>query len=176
VPRSHRFYADIAWLAGEGVTTGNADGSFAPKAPVTREAMAAFLYRYAGSPEFSVPARSPFSDVPTSHRFYREIAWLAQSGITTGNADGSFAPKASVTREAMAAFLYRYAGSPKFAVPGKAPFTDVSAGSRFAKQIAWLSKSGITTGNADGSFAPKASVTREAMAAFLHRYDNRIGN
>jgi hypothetical protein len=176
VPRSHRFYADIAWLAGEGVTTGNADGSFAPKAPVTREAMAAFLYRYAGSPEFSVPTRSPFSDVPTSHRFYREIAWLAQSGITTGNADGSFAPKASVTREAMAAFLYRYAGSPKFAVPGKAPFTDVSAGSRFAKQIAWLSKSGITTGNADGSFAPKASVTREAMAAFLHRYDNRIGN
>jgi hypothetical protein len=39
-----------------------------------------------------------------------------------------------------------------------------------------LAQSGITTGNADGSFAPKASVTREAMAAFLHRYDNRIGN
>ncbi|WP_449283711.1 S-layer homology domain-containing protein, partial [Leucobacter sp.] len=43
VPRSHRFYGDISWLAGEGITTGNADGSFAPKRAVTREAMAAFL-------------------------------------------------------------------------------------------------------------------------------------
>ncbi|MFT4232480.1 MAG: S-layer homology domain-containing protein [Leucobacter sp.] len=57
--------------------------------------------------EGSADARS-FTDVPASHRFFADISWLAERGITTGNADGSFAPKRAVTREAMAAFLHRY--------------------------------------------------------------------
>ena len=70
--------------------------------------MAAFLYRFAGAPTFSPPTRSPFSDVTRSRQFYKEITWLRSTGITTGYANGTFRPGAAVTREAMAAFLYRY--------------------------------------------------------------------
>ena len=70
--------------------------------------MAAFLHRYAGVTDYTAPATSPFSDVPTGHPFYTEIAWLAEQGITTGFPDGTFRPGQSITREAMAAFLYRF--------------------------------------------------------------------
>ncbi|QIK63078.1 hypothetical protein G7068_07605 [Leucobacter viscericola] len=107
VPKSQRFYTYIMWMSSEKITTGNADGTFKPKDAVSREAMAAFLYRYAGSPTFT-PTAAPFSDVPKTHKFYKQIAWLKSVGITTGNADGTFGPSNAVSREAMAAFLYRY--------------------------------------------------------------------
>src|SRR5665811_2575311 len=88
---------------------------------VRREAMAAFLYRFAGSPAFTPPATSPFVDVATSASFYKEIAWLSAQGISTGTdmGDGTFQfrPAESVSREAMAAFLYRFKGSPAFTAP-----------------------------------------------------------
>ena len=175
VPKSHKFYADITWLASEGITKGNPDGSFAPKSAVSRQAMAAFMYRAAGSPKFTAPARAQFKDVPKSHRYYKEISWLASEGITKGNPDGTFAPNKPVSRQAMAAFLYRFAGKPKTAVPTKAVFTDVKKNAKYAKEIAWLSKSGITKGHPDGSFAPNSAVSRQAMAAFLHRFDTKFG-
>lgn len=107
VPVAHPFHGEIAWLAATGVTTGHADGSFGTGRAVSRAAMAAFLHRYAGSPEVAVPARSPFSDVATTDPFYREIVWLAQSGITTGYPDGTFRPSRPVKRDSMAAFLHR---------------------------------------------------------------------
>src|SRR5665811_1178110 len=104
------FFADIQWLYDQGISTGSVqpDGSvlFQPAAPVRREAMAAFLYRFAGSPAFTPPATSPFVDVPTSYVFYKEIAWLADQGISTGTAMGDgtfqFRPAEPVSREAMA--------------------------------------------------------------------------
>ncbi len=69
----------------------------------------------------------------------------------------------------MAAFLYRYAGSPETPAPTAAPFTDVPARSQFAREIAWLQAEGISTGWPDGSYQPLAPIRRDAMAAFLHR-------
>jgi hypothetical protein len=73
--------------------------------------MAAFLYRYAttlaGAPAHAAPATAPFSDVRPGDAFHREVSWAAAAGITTGYPDGSFRPGAPVSREAMAAFLYR---------------------------------------------------------------------
>jgi hypothetical protein len=75
---------------------------------VTRQADGAFLYRVAGSP--SGPFVDPgFHDVPSDHPFFVELSWLATTGITTGFPDGSFQAASSVTRQAAAAFLYRYA-------------------------------------------------------------------
>ncbi|HEX6425196.1 MAG TPA: S-layer homology domain-containing protein [Acidimicrobiales bacterium] len=109
VPASHQFYDEITWLAQTGITTGYPDGTFRPSAPITRQAMAAFFYRLEGEP--AAPGGGwpdpGFSDVPASHQFYEEIAWLAQTGITTGYPDGTFRPGAAITRQAMAAFFYR---------------------------------------------------------------------
>ncbi|WP_084104984.1 S-layer homology domain-containing protein [Demequina sp. NBRC 110056] len=170
VPLRHQFYDEIDWLSGEGITTGYADGTFRPKDDVSREAFAAFLYRLAGSPKVSTPARSPFKDVPTSAQFYKQIVWLSQEGISTGWSDGTFRPKDEITREAMAAFLYRYYGNPSTSKSSAASkFSDINRGSNFLTEISWLASSGITTGYSDGTFRPGATVTREATAAFLER-------
>ena len=163
------FCAEIKWMVDAGITTGYADGTFGPTSPVSRQAMAAFLYRAAGSPAFSPPGVSPFSDVPVDATFYKETAWLADRGIATGYGDGTFRPTDSVSRQAMAAFLYRLDGSPSFSPPGTATFGDVATDATFFSQVEWLSSVGIATGFGDGNFWPAAAVSRQAMAAFLYR-------
>lgn len=169
VRKSDQFADDIMWLASTGITTGYSDGTFRPKESVSREAFAAFLYRKAGSPKVSTPSRSPFKDVSTSHNFYKEIVWLANEGISTGWADGTFRPKEPISREAIAAFLYRFEGSPRFNAPSRSPFKDVSTRSQFYEEVTWLRTTGITTGWSDGTFRPGNAVTREATAAFFSR-------
>ncbi|EFQ82163.1 hypothetical protein HMPREF0063_12687 [Aeromicrobium marinum DSM 15272] len=113
-----------------------------------------------------------FFDVPPGPGFRNEILWLAGRGITTGYEDGSFRPSGPVLREQMAAFLYRLAGSPAVTnLPPVSPFRDVATNHVFYREIVWLSRSGITTGYADGTFRPSDPVLREQMAAFLYRYE-----
>lgn len=167
------FVADIRWLSQAGVSTGWADGTYRPLLPVARDAMAAFMYRLAGSPAYTPPARSPFRDVPTTSGFYREICWLASRGITTGYGDGTFRPADPVARAAMAAFMYRFAGRPAWSAPARSPFADVSAGAPFYAEITWLYAEGISTGWVDAAgvrtFRPGSAVARDAMAAFMNR-------
>src|SRR5690606_15122748 len=108
VPVSHQFYREVSWLAYREITGGYPDGTFGATNPVTRAAMAAFLYRLAGEPAYTPPTSPRFTDVPLSHPFYKEISWLSQTGITSGYSDGTFRGGSVVTRDAMAAFLYRY--------------------------------------------------------------------
>ncbi|MCG2801778.1 MAG: S-layer homology domain-containing protein [Cellulomonas sp.] len=165
------FYSDITWLSSSGITKPGADGKFGPGNPVQRSAMAAFLYRSAGSPTFTAPTTSGFTDVAATDAFYKEMSWLAAQGITKPGSDGKFGPAGSVSRAAMAAFLYRFAGSPAFTAPTTSPFTDVATGDAFYKEMSWLAAQGITKPGSDGKFGPAGSVSREAMAAFLHRAD-----
>jgi hypothetical protein len=111
VPTSHPFCGEIDWLVDEGVTTGFADGKYHPNDNVSRQSMAAFMYRLADSPNGPDPACTvaPFPDVATSNPFCGEIEWLVDEGVTTGFADGGYHPTDSVTRQSMAAFMYRLA-------------------------------------------------------------------
>lgn len=170
------FHAEIGWLAERGVSTGWSDGTFRPYRPVTRDAMAAFMYRLAGSPEFPLPEVSPFVDVPTTYQFYREIAWLNSAGISTGWSVGDsreFRPWNLITRDAMAAFLYRYKGSPAYSPSGVSPFADVDSAAQFSHEIRWLAAQGISTGWDAGygcrTYQPFGTVARDAMAAFMYR-------
>ncbi|WP_342372482.1 lamin tail domain-containing protein [Propioniciclava soli] len=101
-------YAAIVWAANEGVTTGWPDGTFRPTAPIDRNAMMAFLYRYSGSPDHTPPTVSPFSDLAPTDPFYAEITWAHEHDITTGWPDGTFRPYAHTHRDAMAAFFQRF--------------------------------------------------------------------
>ena len=112
---------------------------------VKRQDMAAFLYRLAGSPAFEAPAESPFSDVDASTPHYREICWLASTGISRGWDVGCSKPEFrgmdSVKRQDMAAFLYRLAGSPAFEAPAESPFSDVDASTPHYAEVCWLAGS-----------------------------------
>jgi peptidoglycan/xylan/chitin deacetylase (PgdA/CDA1 family) len=113
-----------------------------------------------------------FADVASINLFNREINWLSNNLITQGYPDGTFRPVTSISREAMAAFLYRLAGSP--AVPDTAPtFGDVTSANPFYKEIRWLASKGISTGWPDGTYRPGDPVNRDAMAAFLYRYNGK---
>jgi Tol biopolymer transport system component len=109
---NHPFFAEIEWLAATEVTGGFPDGGYHPSAPVSRQAMAAFMFRLAGEPPFGPPAEPSFGDVTTSHPFFAEIEWLAAVEVTGGFPDGGYHPAAPVTRQAMAAFLFRLADGP----------------------------------------------------------------
>ena len=179
IPASHPFAEPINWMLIQEVSTGYLDGgvrTYDPLAEVSRQAMAAFLYRAAGSPAFVPPATASFSDVPTSHFFFKQIEWMKAQGITNGNPDGTFGPNDPVTRQAMAAFLYRANGSPQFTPPVTPSFADYGAGSIFYKEVEWMKSRNITQGydNGDGtwSFHALEAVSRQAMAAFLYRVDH----
>lgn len=181
VPKSNQFYDEIDWMVDEGIATGslvNGQNYFRPKDAVSREAAAAFLYRLAGSPSVDLPATSPFPDVPAGHRFYEEIMWMSNQRITTGsliNGKRYFRPKDAVSREAMAAFLYRYADDTGYVAPASSRFVDVSKGDQFFTEISWIDDEGITTGsliNGQKYYRSKDAVSREAAAAFLYRMEH----
>jgi hypothetical protein len=168
VPTGHVFFPQVCWLSQMGITGGYPDGGFHPADPVTRQAMAAFLFRFAEAPAFTPPSTPTFADVGLNNPFRREVEWLADEEIALGYADGLFHPTDPVTRQAMATFLYRVGGAPLF-VPTGATFPDVPPTHVFYIPIEWLVANGIADGYEDGLFHPGSSVTRQAMAAFLLR-------
>ncbi|WP_163146812.1 InlB B-repeat-containing protein [Bifidobacterium ramosum] len=166
---------DINWLVGQKITTGYKDGSFRGGRSVVRQDMAAFLYRLAGSPSFNEnKARNPFVDVNRNTPHYKEILWLASTGISTGwnTPHGKeFRGMRPVVRQDMAAFLKRFAdyrkAKPKLG--NAVNFRDVNGSTPHAADIAWLARTGVTTGWKDGTFRGMNAVVRQDMAAFLHR-------
>ena len=130
-----------------------------------------FYKSWFGSPN------SAFPDVPPSSMFYKEIEWMAATGLSTGtNVNGRqlYLPKQAVTREAMAAFLYRVDGA-NFKAPKVSPFADLKPGDKFYREITWMHANGYATGTRQPSgkpmYFPKQGVSREAVAAFMYRFN-----
>ena len=126
----------------------------------------------AGKPDPEGATQS-FSDVPTSHSFYKAIQWASEQGITKGYKDGTFGVGKEVTRGQVAMFLWRYAESPAPASMEQS-FTDVPAGHSYFKAIRWAVEQGITkgyTGANAGKFGPADPCTRGQCATFLSRLD-----
>ncbi|MDR1354953.1 MAG: S-layer homology domain-containing protein [Propionibacteriaceae bacterium] len=115
VPATHTLFTRIGWLFEQGITSGyqtSAGAEYRPNNSVTRAEMATFLYRIAGAPAFSPPAKSPFVDVATNAGSYKAVAWLADQKISVdyqGKSGAEYRPNNSVTRGEMATFLYRIA-------------------------------------------------------------------
>lgn len=108
VATTDTFAGDIAWARQKGYVTGYRDGTFRPDDTITREATIAILYRVEHhGQDAAAPDTAPFPDVPTTAQFAGDIAWAKTAKISTGYGDGTFHPSAHITREAVAAFLYR---------------------------------------------------------------------
>jgi len=127
----------------------------------------------AGSPvtgTASISGTAGFPDVPSNAYYAQPVQWLVKHRYTTGVGNtGLFMPDQAVTRAQMATFLWRLAGSPK---PKSVPrFADVPSNAYYSQAVAWMRSRGITTGvGGTNSYKPNDLVTREQMAAFLHRF------
>lgn len=168
-----QFFDEIQFLLDNGIAGGFDDGTFRPLDTISRQALSAFLYRLANEGA-SAPActEAPFPDVAVDSPFCGEIAWMDETGLSTGFGDGTFRPLEPVSRGSLSAFLYRADG----AVDGPSPtcevaaFTDVPADHPFCGEITWMVDNDYATGFSDDSFRPGNPLTRQAQAAFLARY------
>jgi hypothetical protein len=155
------FEPDIAWLVAAGITNGCGEGSFCPTSPVTRAQMASFLKRAIGLPP---PGGDHFwDDLGSVHE--DDINRVAEAAITHGCGGGAYCPHNVVTRDQMASFLVRALRLPSTTTDY---FWD-DAASAHEDDINRLAAAGVTTGCGGGAYCPGGSVTREQMAAFLHR-------
>ena len=175
------FCSEIAWLYTQSITNGTtlADGTrlYKPTDAVSRQAMAAFLHRYDGNTP-STLTEPFFADVGPTHPFFDDIQWMAQTGLSTGTPQPGgkplYKPASPVSRQAMAAFLHRYEGGTPSTLD-RPFFKDVSQGAPFYEDIQWMADSGLSTGTPDPPgkplYKPTNAVSRQAMAAFLFRFD-----
>lgn len=166
VKESDYYYVAVCWAAENGITSGTSETAFSPNAPCTRGQMAAFLWRAAGGPEPSLTSCG-FIDLRKEDYYYKAVLWAVEKGITVGTSPETFSPEAPCTRGQMAAFLYRYSGSPE--PGGSQPFSDVPGSAYYSGAVKWAVQSGITCGTSKTTFSPGAPCTRGQMAAFLYR-------
>ena len=148
---------------------------FAPNAQLTRAMIVTILYRMDGSPAMS--GASDFKDVDSNKWFAKAVAWAAANGIVNGYGSGRFGPNDPVTREQLAAILYRYTAYRKASTASNgdnlASFSDLGTVSGYAlESMNWAVGAGLLKG-ANGKLDPKANATRAQVAAIIHRYLER---
>lgn len=170
-------FSDVAadaWYAGaveycveNGLMSGTSATTFAPGAAMSRAMLAAVLYREAGSPVVTGPA--DFMDVASDSWYAAPAAWAAQNGIISGYGNGLFGPNDPVTREQIAAILWRYAGSPNTEAGRDYADEDLIA-SYASAAVDWARAGGIMSGKANNRFDPKGSATRAEAAMILMNY------
>ena len=112
-----------------------------------------------------------FYDVPNDAYYFDAVKWAAENGITSGVGNGLFAPDQACTRAQIVTFLWRAAGEPE--PENECGFTDVPAGSYYAKAVAWAVENGITNGTGNSRFSPDDTCTRAQGVTFLWRAAGR---
>ena len=177
VSTSDWFYDDVAFVYEYGLFSGTDSRSFSPNASMTRAMLVTVLYRLEGEP--TVTGRSSFTDVRSGAYYEKAVIWAAANGIVTGTDSTSFSPDAKVTREQLAAILYRYAQYRKLDTDASAKlnsFTDADSVSAYASEaLGWAVSEGLING-ASGKLMPKGDATRAQVAAILHRFVKNVLN
>ena len=166
------FYNDVKYVYEKGMMAGTAADVFAPNATTTRAMIVTILYRLEGSP--AVTGTSAFADVPAGQWYTDAVNWAAANQIVKGTSATTFAPNASITREQMAAILYRYAQYKGYDVTKKADlsgYSDNGQVSAYAKDaLAWANAAKLINGVTNTTLAPQGNATRAQVSAILHRF------
>jgi len=170
------WYADaVDYASGHALMNGVGGGRFSPDATMTRAMVVTVLWRLQGSP--TAERTHSFGDVEDSAWYAQAVNWAFAHGIANGVNNSRFNPDGSITREQLAAFLYRYASycDPDLADHGALPnFPDKGTVSSYAEEaLIWACGEGFINGIKDGAMTylrPKSSATRAQVAAILMRY------
>lgn len=154
VPQNSWFASAVQYVTSNSLMNGTSTTAFSPSATMSRGMLMTVLARYAGE-----------STEGGTVWYEKGMNWAKNKGISDGSA-----PNRNITREQLAAMLYRYAGEPDGAADLSAN-TDAGSVSAYAeKAVQWCVKNGILTGKTSSTLAPKATATRAECAAMLQRF------
>ena len=175
VTGSDWFYDGVQYVSNQGIMNGVGDNLFAPNNETTRAQLVTMLYRLEGQP---AAGEAAFSDVPAGQWYTEAVAWAAANGIVNGVSDTTFAPDDPVTREQMAAILYRYAQYKGYDVTASGDlsgYTDAGAIRPYAEAaMAWANGAGLITGVSDTTLQPRGNSTRAQVATILMRFCQKV--
>lgn len=165
------YYDAVRYVYEQKLMDGTDGAAFSPDGVTSRGMVVTVLHRMEGCP---AAADAGFTDVPAGQWYSGGANWAAAVGVVGGYGDGRFGPEDGVTREQLAAILYRYCGCKGYdtSLTGAGPvFSDAGDISDYAVEaVAWAAANGILSGREDGSLAPGLSASRAEVAAVLTRF------
>lgn len=171
------FASAVDYVTGKGMMNGTADNTFSPKANTTRGMVVTVLYRLENQPSTSAAS---FTDVASGAYYANAVAWANANGIVSGYGSGKFGPNDKVTREQLAAILYRYAQYKKYDVSvgedtNILSYTDAQTITQYAiPAIQWACGAGVVTGKSGNKLDPQGNATRAEVAAMLMRFCENV--
>lgn len=171
------FASAVDYVTGKGMMNGTADNTFSPKANTTRGMVVTVLYRLENQPSTSAAS---FTDVASGAYYANAVAWANANGIVSGYGSGKFGPNDKVTREQLAAILYRYAQYKKYDVSvgedtNILSYDDAQSISSYAiPAIQWACGAGVVTGKSGSKLDSKGNATRAEVAAMLMRFCENV--
>lgn len=172
VPETMWYYDSVYYVYAHGLMNGTAATLFSPGNPTTRGMLVTILYRMEGNPQGA--GWGPFTDVTPGAYYAQPIAWAAWNGIVNGITSTTFAPDRNVTREQMAAILYRYTAWKEWDVSQQGnlfQFTDWQKVQTYARTpLAWAVASGLIQGKENQRLDPGGPATRAEVATILQRF------
>ena len=175
VRESDWFYDDVVFAYENGLFSGTSDTTFSPNTSMTRAMLVTVLYRLEGQP--AVNGRSGFSDVQYNGYYEDAVTWAADNGIVNGTSTSTFSPNVNVTREQMAAILYRYAQYKKYNTAASSSlnsFSDHTSVSGYAvASLQWSVAEKLVNGS-NGKLMPTGNASRAQVAAILHRFAENV--
>ena len=170
------FYEAVSYVYANGLMDGVSETQFAPNRNLTRGMVVTILYRLEGEPR--VTGSSGFSDVASGAWYADPVTWAAANGIVNGVSDTEFAPDTDITREQLAAILFRYAEYKGYDVSGRdslTGYTDRSSISAYALDaMRWAVDEGLITGMTATTIVPQGTATRAQCATMLMRFIENI--
>lgn len=161
------FASAVRYVTGKSLMNGKSTTAFAPNENMSRAMLATVLYRMSGE---TAEADSSFRDVSSSAYYAAAVNWASSEGIVNGTGADAFSPNASITREQLAAMLYRYAGEPSVSADLSAYTDTVDISPYASKAVEWCVAKGILSGESATRLAPQDTATRAECAAMLQRF------
>ena len=169
------YHEGVDYVIANGMMNGTGTNIFEPNATTTRGMIVTILYRLEKEP---AAGTSPFTDVDADQWYAKAVAWAAANGVVNGTSPTTFHPNDPITREQMAAILYRYASFKGYDVTAKADlagFTDASQISAYAKDaMSWANQEGLIGGVSATTLQPQGSATRAQVATILMRFCENV--
>ena len=170
------YYDAVQYVNENGLMDGTSPNLFSPNVTTTRGMIVTILYRLEGAPD--VTGTNIFTDVDENAWFADAVLWANTNGIVSGYGNGLFGPNNTITREQMAAVLYRYAQYKGYDTAAKADlsgYTDAAQVSDWAVDaIRWANAEGLISGTSPTTLTPKGGATRAQAAAILARFCQNI--
>lgn len=181
VPEGAWYYEGVAYVHANGLMAGTGGTAFSPEGVATRGQIVTILWRLAGSPGMEDEIWGyPYADVDANAYYATAVYWARMNGIASGYTSQQFGPNDTITREQLAAMLYRFAGAQGWDTSARADlsrYADAGQVSAWAVDaLRWANAEGLIAGTSAATLTPGATATRAQVAVILMRFCENIAN